>query len=353
MDASRLSSHLLSLMQCPAFSVQNGIIEYANPAATQLQVQVGDSIEDLLHTGEEAYRAFQGGCLFLTVCIATVIRGASVTRIEGLDIFQIEQDSDNQHLKAYALAAQNLRNPLSNLIAVSQQLFSPEELQTDSDKQHKSAQLNRGLSQMQRLVGNMSDAMLYSTAKMPMETIDVSALFRETMEKCATLLEKAGIALEYSEPNEEIRCLANANRLERAVYNMVSNGAKFSDGGTLQAKLTKNKGFLAFTLQGIGSAGTTAMPADAFYRFLREPGLSDSQQGIGLGMYLIRSAAISHGGTLLLEQPENQGMRMTITIPIRRKSGTLHAQVLRVDAWGGRDGGLIELSDILPSEAFE
>ena len=71
-------------------------------------------------------------------------------------------------------------------------------------------------------------------------------------------------------------------------------------------------------------------------------------------MVLIRSAAASHGGAVLIDQPEGSGTRVTLTLAIRQDtSGNVRSPLLRMDYAGERDHGLLELSESLPAELFE
>ena len=88
-----------------------------------------------------------------------------------------------------------------------------------------------------------------------------------------------------------------------------------------------------------------------YSRFRRGPGIEDHRYGIGLGMVLIRAAAALHGGTVLLDQAD--GNRLTMTIAIREsKDSMVRDNRLLVDYAGERDHRLIELSDVLPTEAY-
>ena len=89
-------------------------------------------------------------------------------------------------------------------------------------------------------------------------------------------------------------------------------------------------------------------------RYLRQPGIEDSRFGIGLGMVLIRSTAALHGGTVLIDQPQGSGTRITMTLAIRQNTGgQLRSPMLRVDYSGERDHGLLELSESLPAFLYE
>ena len=70
-------------------------------------------------------------------------------------------------------------------------------------------------------------------------------------------------------------------------------------------------------------------------------------------MTLVRSAASIHGGTVLLEQ--TTGTRVAMTIAIRKEvPGSLRSPKLRIgDYAGGRDLGLLEFSEVLPTSAYE
>ena len=89
-------------------------------------------------------------------------------------------------------------------------------------------------------------------------------------------------------------------------------------------------------------------------RYLRQPTIEDGRYGLGLGMVLIRSAAACHKGTVLIDQPEDTGTRITMTLAIRRNSDpTLRSPILRVDYAGERDHALLELADALPTSLYE
>ena len=70
-------------------------------------------------------------------------------------------------------------------------------------------------------------------------------------------------------------------------------------------------------------------------------------------MVLIRSAATAHGGTVLIEQPKDGGLRLTLTLEIRQnRDGSIRSPGLQVDYAGEWDHRLIELSDSLPASLY-
>ena len=173
------------------------------------------------------------------------------------------------------------------------------------------------------------------------------------MEKAQTISASAGIKLSYTGPNTPILGLAYEEKLERAIYNLLSNALKFSpDGSTINAKLTKNEDTASFTI-----SNTNIEPVDAnsfWYRYRRTPAIEDSRFGLGLGMTLISAVTAAHNGTVLVDHPTPSETRVTMTIAIvKDTSGAVRSPVMRIgDYAGGRDKGLLELSEVLSSDAY-
>ena len=346
---------MLDLMDRPGFCVRDQKIVKVNPAAELRMLTPGEDITALLHTGHAEYGEFTGGCLYLTLKISDQIWGASVTRMGDTDVFLMEQEDDQTELRAMALAALELREPLTGVMTIADDLLPAAAAQVSPEAVEKVARLNRGLYQMLRIIFNMSDANRYAAAAAPTETRNVCGLMEDVFNSAGELIKQAGISFRFTNHPQPVFCLADKEKLERAVLNILSNAIKFTPtGGTIDAKLTKKGNLLVLTVQDSGDGVTENLKGNIFNRFRRIPTIEDGRFGIGLGMVLIRSAAAQHGGTVLVDQPENQGVRVTLTIAIREnKQSIVRSPLLRVDYAGGRDHQLIELSDSLPAAAFD
>lgn len=352
---SQYEDQMLDLLVSPAFCVRDGLVQSVNAAAQQRTVARGMHIDTLLLTGRQEYAAFTDGCLYLTLNISGSPCGASVTRIDGQDIFVLEQDADQSELQAMALAAQELRKPLSSVMLTADRLFPMLSNSGEPDAQAQIARINRGLFQMLRVISNMSDAARFSRHPAAnLETRNVCAVFEELFSGAEALIQHAGIHLQFENLPGRIFCLLDAEMLERAVYNILSNAIKFTPrGGTIHARLTRRERMLYLTVQDSGSGVKRELQGNVFARYQRQPGVEDGRFGLGLGMVLIRAAASMHGGTVLMEQPENAGVRVTMTMELRQaQPGTLRSPLLHVDYGGERDHRLIELSDALPADAY-
>ena len=347
---------MLELVTRPAFCVKDGVIVRVNNAAGRMSIEKDTPILPLLATGQTEYADFSNGCLYLTLQFPGAALGASVVSMDGFDVFIIEDESDQAELKAMALAAQTLREPLSSVMTMAGALLPTVESANDPAAADSLARLNRGLFQMLRILGNMSDADRYRADLLPrMETRDITALLDELFGKLAYMADHANIALHFENLQNSLYCLVDSEKLERAVYNIFSNAMKFTPkGGSIHAKLTRRDNRLYLTVQDSGTGIPEEQRSSVYTRFLRHPGLDDNLQGIGLGMVLIRSAATAHGGTVLIEHPKDSGLRLTMTLEIRQnRNGLVRSPSLQVDYAGEWDHCLIELSESLPSSLYK
>ena len=345
---------MLDLMQQPAFCVQNNAIIKVNPAAAAYLIETGMDVRSLLLTGKEEYADFHGGCLYLTLSIAGHSIGASVSRMQDFDVFTMEQDKPDAHLQAMALAARELREPLSNVMTVADKLF-PEVAAENAAAQDHICRINRGLFQMLRIIGNMSDAGRYTIdSGRNLEIRDISAVLDEIFRRATVLADHAGITLEYTGHPESVYTLTDVQKLERAVLNIVSNAIKFTPaGGTVSAKLTRRGMRMYLSVCDNGRGIPENLRGSVFNRYAREAAIEDGRYGLGLGMVLIHSVAALHGGTVLIDHPEDAGTRITLSLAIRQGETVVRSSRFMIDYAGERDHGLIELAEVLPAHLYD
>ena len=341
---------LLDLMARPAFCAAGDRVTMVNAQAAAFDIAPGMTLSGLLLTGAEEYAAFDGGCLYLTLAIGEQRLGAAVTRLADFDVFCLEELADSRELKAMALAAQELRQSLSAIVATAQQLFPVTGQEDDPALRDQVARINRGLYQMLRVLNNMSDAGHYAASPARLETRNITAVLEEIFSKASELVSHSGVRLSYRGHPEAVYCLTDPESLERAVLNMISNAIRFSaPGGEIQATLTRRGNRLYLAMENEGGP----IPADVFTRYQRQGSVTDARFGIGLGMVLIRAAAAAHGGTVLVDQPREGRARVTMSLAIRQNHGTLRTPLMQMDYAGGMDHHLLELSGSLPPSVYE
>jgi two-component system sensor histidine kinase MprB len=101
------------------------------------------------------------------------------------------------------------------------------------------------------------------------------------------------------------------DHLERAVFNLLDNAAKWSPpGGAVE--VTVRDGVVTVRDQGTGIAESD-LPY-VFDRFYRAPS-ARGLPGSGLGLAIVRQVAESHGGSVIADQAEGGGTLIRLSIP--------------------------------------
>lgn len=344
---------LLGLLPQPAFCVRDGVVCHCNHGATALFIQPGTPVDGLLGKAAEEYTLLQDGSMYLTLRLGEQAAAATVTRSEGYDLFVLDSDPARDEIKAMALSAIHFREPLSNIAALLRYaLPSPDE----SGKQY-AAKLEHQLNQLRRMVCNMTDASRYAAETQPAKVwMNLDAVVAEVVEKVQTLSAGMGLTLRCKLPSGPLPAPIDRERLERAIYNLISNAMKVTKpGGTIDITLTHRGDRAYLTIRDYGPGIPDSQLGSVFTRFTRQPGLENSSQGIGLGLSLVCLAAVAHGGTVLLDRPKDGGARFTVSISLRPEpnSDTLLRTVPPAyDYAGEQDHALQELSDVLPPEVY-
>lgn len=347
------TTSIVDMFMHPVFRVKDTVIVEANQLAQQHQIKPGSNVMDLLVTGQQEYAAFRGGFLSLAVSVGGVNYIAGVVRHEDSDLFHLRSNTMTPELRTLALAAQNINQPLANVMNVADQFLSQKAILENPEMRAQAALMNRSLYQLMRIIKNMESAGGCNLTK-SFDTVNIVSLMSEFLNKAAAMTTADGKHLDIKLPHETIYCLADAVLIERAVYNMLSNALKFSPANsTVTVEMTHNSNMLRFSVGNRSDRKNRDLMATAYLRYLREPGFDDGRSGLGLGLSIIQTAAAAHGGALLLDYPEEDIMRFTMTIAIaNNKPGMLSSKIMLFDYAGGYDHALLELSDILSASEY-
>lgn len=352
MEPNHSTISMMHMFPHPVFQVKEGIIADMNQAAKQLGIPENVPIFELLATGQEVYENLTDGCLSLNLSIHNTDFLATVIRAADGDVFHLEtHHSESSRLCALALAASQLKQPLSEVTTVTELLLA----EVKEEHRALTGQLNKSLMQILRMLSNMTDAQDYAERTYQMEALDAVAVINEAMEAAQAHFTSTDKKLVYQPATGTLLTWADRGMLERAVFNLLSNAFKYSPkGSTLRAELALQKGKLSFRVENPCEGMTPERMGTMFFRYQRDAMVEPGEHGIGLGIPMVRSVASAHGGSLLMDQPKDGTIRFTLTIAARPPKHTkLRSPHMDVDQSGGRNACLIELSDILPASEYQ
>ena len=344
MEKSNESASMIHMFPYPVFCVKDGIISEANHYAKKHMVRVGTPIRDLLEDSLSDYNDFHGCSMSLTLHIGGAAILAVIIPFGDMQVFHLYSENANEGFRAMALVAQELSEPLTELFNLTQV----------SKNKRDDLCLRKSFYKLQRISSNISAANAYTHGRpYGMEIRDVAAILREILAEAEELAGLSGQKLVYTCPGEVIYCPVDTEILKKAVFNLISNAIKGSPpNSTIRATVTHSGDRIRFSIQntdtGLGAGD------DLFSRHLRAPQIDDGRHGIGLGIPIAQLAASTHNGTLLMDRPEADSIRFTMTLSTRTRDGDiLRSPMVQIDYLGGLRHSFVELADVLPTSAFK
>ncbi len=145
--------------------------------------------------------------------------------------------------------------------------------------------------------------------------VDLSALCEEIVERGRLYAARKRIQIEAAIP--EIQLTADPDLLSFAVYNLITNGVKYSPKNTtirLTAERSGTEVRISVADQGYGIASAEHEKIfEKFYRLTRDE--KGAEEGTGIGLALVKEIVHQHGGQISVESAPNAGSRFTITLP--------------------------------------
>ena len=227
---------------------------------------------------------------------------ATAERLEALVRSQQSFVADASHQLRTPLAALRLR--LENLEADG----------IDS----RPEDIERALAEVQRL-SQLVDSLLVLTRaeaarRMP-ESVDLGAVVADRSDAWFALASERDVAIEADAPPIQVRSVPG--RLEQVLDNLLSNALEVAPAGSILHIEARRAGTGArLEVRDAGPGMTPEQRARAFDRFWRAATARRDGGGFGLGLAIVRELVNADGGTVVLDDAPEGGLRVAITLPL-------------------------------------
>jgi two-component system sensor histidine kinase SenX3 len=149
------------------------------------------------------------------------------------------------------------------------------------------------------------------------EIVSVGLITAEAVERVRHLAEHRGIRIEVHEPSRRLKVVGDRRQLVSALANLVENGVKYSDPGSIVEVAARTGGSWVDVEVKDHGIGIPARDLDRiFERFYRvDRARSRETGGTGLGLAIVRHVATNHGGNVSVTSREGAGSTFTLRIP--------------------------------------
>lgn len=177
--------------------------------------------------------------------------------------------------------------------------------------------LGEQLTHMRRLVNVLLDTARLEEGRLELrlQPLDLVSFVDDVVRQLRP--PETGHLLVVRREAEALPVLADPDRLDSIVRNVISNAVKYSPEGTSVTCTLRRDGGAELEVADEGGGIDSADLDRLFTRFGRLGALNGSPPGVGLGLFLSRELARLHGGDLVAASEVGRGSRFTLRLPLR------------------------------------
>ena len=211
-----------------------------------------------------------------------------------------------------------LRTPLSAVIGYSEML---EEEVEDAGQTHLLGDIGKIKGSARHLLSLINDVLDLSKIEanrmtVYAETFDVATLANDVAATVSALMRQKNneLVIDLEPGLGEMR--SDQTKLRQCLFNLLSNAAKFTEGGRITLSGRRDGANLVFRVQDTGIGMTPEQLAKLFQRFTQADASTTRKfGGTGLGLAITRALCRLLGGDVAVQSETGHGSSFTITIP--------------------------------------
>ena len=240
------------------------------------------------------------------------LRGTINRMAEGLE------ETEKMKNEFISSVSHELRTPLTSIRGWVETLRTLDD-PTDENYRKGLEIINNETARLYNMVEELLDFSRLQNGRLKMNCrpLDLVAELTDAVLFCEARIQREGLLLAYSEPEEMIPVYADPDRLRQVFINILDNAIKYSaPGGRITVKIWQGeyKAFIEIIDQGRGIPPEDLENVKTkFYKG------SNSVRGSGIGLALVDSIMTALDGTMDLKSTLGRGTVVTLGLPIYRR----------------------------------
>ena len=248
------------------------------------------------------------------------IRGVSIDVTARKRAEESLREASRHKDEFLAMLSHELRNPLAPIRSAAHLLgMAPDNV---ARVRQSSVIIERQVNHMTSLINDLLDVSRVNTGLVTLDkqVTDLHQVVVESLEQTQPLIGERGHTLTVSVPDEgEVAVLGDRKRLVQVLTNLLHNAAKYTPpGGKIALVVSHHAGMAELHVSDNGIGVDAELMPHIFELFTQEKRSSDrTQGGLGLGLALVRSLVLLHGGQVTAAS-EGTGAGATFSVYLQR-----------------------------------
>ncbi len=231
----------------------------------------------------------------------------------------IEQQLTDIKLRFFTNISHDLRTPLTLITAPLENLLQNPKL-PDFAKEQLTL-MKRNADQMLKLINQILDfrKLQSSKLKMVVEKIEVVTFITRIMENFMPLARERNMKFTFTHTMEECYVWADADKLEKILFNLLSNAFKFTEAEKhIDITLETDSSHLYIKVKDEGKGIPQDKQKEVFNRFFSLGSISSDIPSTGIGLSIVKEVVELPRGHISLTSQEGNGSCFSITLLLGR-----------------------------------
>jgi signal transduction histidine kinase len=266
-------------------------------------------------------RAFSAGDVELLSLLGRLVGSA----VQNIRAYEAERTTAEELRRLSALRADfvslvshELRSPMASVIGSARTLQLRWRELTPEQRESFLALIAHETSRLAELIGDVLDTSRIEagTFSYVFDDVDLGELVRDSSAAAERGQDEVPVRAVVHEPLPSVR--ADRERLRQVLVNLIDNAVKYSrPGEEVRVEARTANGQVVIDVRDRGPGIAAEHQTVIFEKFGRIQIGEAAKPGTGLGLFIARSIAEAHGGSLAVRShPEQDGATFTLSLPL-------------------------------------
>ncbi len=260
------------------------------------------------------------------VCVAASCvrsdKGEPISGILNVRDISREREQEEQRSTFISVISHELQTPIAIIKGYASTLARTDAMLDADALRSRLLAVEEEADRLNKLVSNLLYASRIQAGGLQMDIapLDLSHLIERMVRRLQG--SNPGISIQLNIPSNLPTVMADRDRIEEVLQNLLDNAVKYSPGHpmvTVACRATGDEVIVSISDAGMGIS--LREQEQIFERFHRADGdVAHSTQGAGLGLYICRAIIEAHGGHIWVESTLHQGSTFSFSLARAEKA---------------------------------